>query len=275
MDRSLPSLRQGMALYFIILGLIIVPGTAVYYLVGEHWRQPLLAALLMQLLFIGAPLVVAARACSWEAARAYRLAPVAPGVALLAVTASIALVPAAELIEVGIEKAIPVPAFLEAVFRELLRAEGAADWAMTVLTVAVVPGIGEEILFRGAILTSLGRHLTPPRAVFAAALLFGIMHMNPWQFAGALALGAIYGCMVWWSGSVVPAILAHAVNNSCFIILSNLHGGGPLPLSPGVRALAVSVSIAVTLLCLLAMRARRVPAGEFGLPATAEPPWPR
>lgn len=275
MDNPVPTLRQGMALYFIVLGLVILPGSLVYYLVGEYWRQPLLAALLMQVLFIVAPLWIAARACGWNTARAYRLVPVAPSVALFAVLASVALVPAAELIELGVEKLLPVPSFLEEVFRDLLHAEGAPDWAMTLLTVAVVPGIGEEVLFRGAILSSVARRFTPYRAVFASALLFGIMHMNPWQFTGALVLGMIYGLMAWWTGSIVPSVLAHAVNNTCFIVLANLFGGEPQPLTPAERAIAVTVATTISVLCLLAIRARRRREELPAPPMAADLPWPR
>ena len=50
-------------------------------------------------------------------------------------------------------------------------------------------------------------------------MLFAIIHLNPWQFIGALLLGVIFG---WWfvqTRSLIPCLFGHAVFNAFPLIL--------------------------------------------------------
>ncbi len=91
-----------------------------------------------------------------------------------------------------------------------------------VLCAAVLPGIVEEALFRGVILTGLRRHLSPAAAVLITALLFAALHLDPWRFLPQLTLGLLLG---WWtlrSGSCWPAAVAHAVHNAIVLVVSRM-----------------------------------------------------
>jgi membrane protease YdiL (CAAX protease family) len=88
-----------------------------------------------------------------------------------------------------------------------------AAWKGILLVVIVVP-IVEEIVFRGIVLKGFLEHYTIKKSIFVSALLFGIIHMNPWQFVSASAAGIILG---WWyvkTDSIVTTIFGHALNNS-------------------------------------------------------------
>jgi uncharacterized membrane protein HdeD (DUF308 family) len=58
------------------------------------------------------------------------------------------------------------------------------------------------------------------KAICISALLFALMHLNPWQFTGAFVLGALFA---WWfvnTGSLLPCLVGHALANATpFIIL--------------------------------------------------------
>ena len=84
--------------------------------------------------------------------------------------------------------------------------------------------VAEEFVFRGAILRTLlstfnGRHWT---AIAASAVLFAIAHMNPAQMPHAFLMGLLLGWMYYRTGSIIPGIVVHWVNNSTAYVLSNL-----------------------------------------------------
>jgi membrane protease YdiL (CAAX protease family) len=97
----------------------------------------------------------------------------------------------------------------------LLRSEGALDFAAMVAAVAIVPALCEEILFRGFVQSGLVPRLGGPwRGVASTAVVFGLFHLDPWRFLLVVPLGIFLGWLRHVSGSLWPAILAHALNNA-------------------------------------------------------------
>ena len=112
------------------------------------------------------------------------------------------------------EHAWPEPESWRASMDALLRPSGPADFLGIVLAVAIVPALCEEILFRGFVQAGLVRQAERSWAgVVATAVVFGIFHLDPWRFVPAAILGIFLGWLRQVSGSLWPAILAHAINN--------------------------------------------------------------
>lgn len=106
---------------------------------------------------------------------------------------------------------LPKPEWFTALFRDLVANER-HPWISLFLTV-VVAATTEEAIFRGVILRGLLGHTRPAVAIGISALLFAFIHVNPWQFFGPLAMGVLFG---WWyvrTGSLVPCLIGHALNN--------------------------------------------------------------
>lgn len=82
------------------------------------------------------------------------------------------------------------------------------------LAIAVFGPVCEEVTFRGAIEGYLLKTASPWKAIFISALLFGIIHMNQVQIPFAFALGLLLGWMYYKTGSLLPGILAHFINNA-------------------------------------------------------------
>ena len=80
----------------------------------------------------------------------------------------------------------------------------------------------KEVLFRGVILGGLLAHRTPARAIVWSAVLFAIIHINPWQFPAAFLLGIVFAWVVVQTGSLLPAIVGHAMNNFLIVTASHL-----------------------------------------------------
>ncbi|WP_185855502.1 type II CAAX endopeptidase family protein [Blattabacterium cuenoti] len=80
-------------------------------------------------------------------------------------------------------------------------------------TVLLAP-ICEEILFRGIILNGmLKNNIHPLKAILFSSFLFGITHMNPWQFIGGFFIGNLIGFVYYITSSIINCILLHVFNN--------------------------------------------------------------
>ena len=95
-------------------------------------------------------------------------------------------------------------------------------WAMII--VAVVPGVGEELLFRGLIQQKLSIILRNPHlAIWLAGFLFGLFHFQFYGLIPRMLLGVLFGYLYWWSGSLLLAMVAHFFNNGFTLLMVYLH----------------------------------------------------
>ena len=84
-----------------------------------------------------------------------------------------------------------------------------------IISIAIMAPLVEELLFRGAIQGyMLRKGIKPLHAILIASAIFGIVHMNPIQIPFAFAIGLIFGWLYYRTGSVVPGIIGHFINNS-------------------------------------------------------------
>ncbi len=106
---------------------------------------------------------------------------------------------------------LPIPQGLLNYFTNVLGG-GVSLWG-SLFTVGVVAPLTEEFLFRGLILRGFLGSYSVRKAVVASAILFGLFHLNPWQFTGAVSAGIVFG---WWrvrTGSLWPCLIGHALLN--------------------------------------------------------------
>jgi len=85
------------------------------------------------------------------------------------------------------------------------------------LCVAIAPAIAEEWLFRGYIQSRLLKRWHPLWAILLSSLLFASFHADPVHIIAIVPLGIWLGMMTYASGSIIPAMLAHAYNNALSI----------------------------------------------------------
>lgn len=97
------------------------------------------------------------------------------------------------------------------------------------LMIAILPAIGEELLFRGILIREFDNWFKNPHiAVLLSALLFSALHIQFYGFLPRFALGLIFGYLFIWSGSLWIPMLAHLVNNGTAVIVAYLVGKGML-----------------------------------------------
>lgn len=84
-----------------------------------------------------------------------------------------------------------------------------------ILSITLIVPILEELLFRGAIEGHfLKKGWAPKWAILVSALIFGIIHGNPAQIPFAFLIGLLFGWLYYRTGSVIPGIVGHVINNS-------------------------------------------------------------
>jgi membrane protease YdiL (CAAX protease family) len=89
-----------------------------------------------------------------------------------------------------------------------------AQFVGLLLTVGVLVPICEEIFFRGYIFTAVHQRYGLTPAFIASSLLFALAHANVQAFLPLLFVGATFCYVYWRTGSLVPSMLAHGINNA-------------------------------------------------------------
>ncbi len=210
---STPATGTGQAyvLFGISLCLVITVGTVVQLM---SMRAGLVITefaliLLPAILFVHFKKLDIAEALGWR--------PVKPAVALLAVAVGATSWGVAagmhELLRPLLGSPPEIPGF---------EVQTVGELAVMLLVGALLPGLCEETLFRGAIQGILIRK-GPVTAVVISAALFAAYHVNPWILVPAFFLGVVFGTLVVRTGSTIPAILAHLANNAVAFTVTYLY----------------------------------------------------
>jgi membrane protease YdiL (CAAX protease family) len=104
-----------------------------------------------------------------------------------------------------------------------LRMGSLGEFLFNLFMIALIPAIGEELLFRGALQTLFTRMFKNPHtAILVAAIIFSAMHMQFYGFIPRMLMGVLFGYLVLWFDSLWPAIIAHFVNNGSAVLMAYL-----------------------------------------------------
>lgn len=108
-----------------------------------------------------------------------------------------------------------------AAYDDFLQMDGVSDLGLNILMMALIPAVGEELLFRAGLQQYLGKYLKNHHvAIWVAAVLFSAIHLQFYTFIPRLIMGAGLGYLFFWGGHIGYAIIAHFVNNAAAVMLS-------------------------------------------------------
>ncbi len=104
--------------------------------------------------------------------------------------------------------------------KTFLRAETVTGLLLNLFMIAIIPAIGEELLFRGVI-QRLFSEWTGSRhwGIWIAAIIFSAMHLQFYGFLPRTMLGVLFGYMLVWSGTMWVPVIAHFVNNAAAVLV--------------------------------------------------------
>ena len=104
---------------------------------------------------------------------------------------------------------------------------------INLLMLAIIPAVGEEFIFRGCLQKIFGRWIGNYHiAIWITAIIFSAIHFQFYGFMPRMLLGALFGYLLVWSGSLWLPILAHFMNNGVAVVTAYVfqQQGKPLEL---------------------------------------------
>jgi sodium transport system permease protein len=118
------------------------------------------------------------------------------------------------------DRVMPPPRELVEQMRKLIRPDdGSRSLIVSLLALAATPALCEEALFRGPILRGFRQRFSAPAACVLTGVLFGVLHGDVWRFIPTALLGTLLSWVALRSGSIVPSMLVHLLNNGALIVL--------------------------------------------------------
>ncbi len=121
------------------------------------------------------------------------------------------------------------------------------------LVVAILPAIGEEMVFRGILQRQLERWSRNPHlAIWVAAMIFSAFHLQFEGFIPRLLLGALLGYLLYWTKNLWVPIIAHFFNNALQVLAIYMYQHKWSDFNPGeVEQVSWSLSIFSLILLIL------------------------
>lgn len=151
-----------------------------------------------------------------------------------------------------------------AVTDSLMAGASVPSLLVSVLIVGVFAGLSEELFFRGAMqrIMSASR-MNMHVVVWTVAVVFSLLHFQFFGFVPRMLLGAYFGYLLWWSGSLWVPVIVHMFNNSLVVFntwftLNHPESGFDadkigVGLDSGGEAMVVALSAALTAACIYAI----------------------
>jgi membrane protease YdiL (CAAX protease family) len=155
----------------------------------------------------------------------------------------------------------------EQTVKALLSAQSLNDLLLNLFFVAVLAGVGEELLFRGLIQRILVRKYGRWTGIVIAAILFSAMHMQFYGFFPRFLLGVVLGILFAYSGSLWVAILAHFFYDAILITAAYvnpdlLEAESVIPLLQLIVPALISLLLSVWVIRQMIQRSNEFPPQE-------------
>lgn len=271
-DRPAGRLRPWQALVAFVVGAIaaqvmggiasVVAAGIVAAIDGSHRPEDIarasqsFAAFAAAGIAVGAMLVmVAIGATSMVGARtsdALGLRPAHPSVAFAATLGIFGLGPTGDFVMTKLAEHLPWLTF-DAIPQLNAVARATPIWMLWPV-LALMPGVCEELFFRGMLQRAFGRGVL---AIAVSAVGFALIHLDPHHVAGVLPLGLWLAWVAARADSTWPVIVAHVANNTLAIVATQVPeldrgyggSGGAMPwhwVPIGLAVTTVSALIVVT-----------------------------
>jgi membrane protease YdiL (CAAX protease family) len=150
------------------------------------------------------------------------------GLALLLMLVSIPLV----LYSMNLNQKLPLPEIFkmmedqtEETLKGLLKMESMGEFLVNLTIIALLPAIGEELVFRGVVQQQLMRRIANPMlAIILSAMVFSFAHFQFEGFLPRMLLGIILGWLYWHTRNFWVPVIAHFFNNGIQVAGQYLYG---------------------------------------------------
>jgi uncharacterized protein len=111
---------------------------------------------------------------------------------------------------------------LQAELQAILKALDSSTMGLflKIMAIAILAPLIEELLFRGYLQTALMEKMNHHVAIWVAAFIFALIHLQPMAIPGLMLLGAAFGYIYYRTGSLKTCIVLHMINNGLALAVS-------------------------------------------------------
>lgn len=227
-DSSFKQLRKNKRLFFTpFYGLLYfaLALVALYYVGGRWQAKDIVSGLIKtQFLIIVLPVLVILKIGKFKIKETLRLKGTKAANYLIVPFFAVSGAIVAALIGQLINSIYPFPKeYLEQMY-ELLKMPDLKLWQVFGV-IAVLPGICEEVMFRG-FLYRFYENRNKWYAIWISAALFALFHLDPYRFIPVMFLGVLLGWLLYRTDSIYPSMLSHAINNATALAFMHLSEHG-------------------------------------------------
>ncbi len=125
---------------------------------------------------------------------------------------------------------------------------------LNLLMIAVLPAIGEELIFRGIFQKIFYKVFRSGHmAVWITAFIFSALHFQFFGFIPRLILGLVFGYIYLWSRTLWLPMISHFVNNAVPVIGSYALGWGNIDTHPDISLLKQMPGLTVPVIIIIAI----------------------
>ena len=129
---------------------------------------------------------------------------------------------------------------------------------VNLFVIALLPAVGEEMMFRGWLQRVLGKSVNYHTAIWVSAFVFSAIHFQFYGFIPRMLIGAALGYLYCYTGSLWASIVAHFTNNAVAVISAFLVYNGYISINPDLIGTGdtwylsvASVAVCLTLIFML------------------------
>jgi membrane protease YdiL (CAAX protease family) len=186
----------------------------------EVFNDPLkVVVLITQFLFMLLPTILLVKWWHTKNVKKYiRLNKTSFGEVILAVLATLAIIPAGNYVSNELVRWINIPDFYLEISVMFFKANSPLEFVWLIFVVAITPAICEEVFFRGYVQRTFERTMKF-KSVLLVGFIFGLFHMQPLGLFTLSILGMLFGYFYYKSESLLPAMAAHFTNNFLAVLI--------------------------------------------------------
>lgn len=191
-------------------------------LLASYTRELIISNSAGQLIGLALPALLLARLHATGVSGYLRLRSVDVRLGMLALVGVLGLQPVVQWLA-QVNQDLPLPEsvrLFEQTQLELIRSvlEGGLGVAFNLSMLALVPGLCEELLFRGYAQRQFERATGPVGGILLSGVIFGAYHLRPSQVLPLVVLGVYLAYLTWRTGSLWPAVLVHIAHNGLAVL---------------------------------------------------------
>ncbi len=199
-------------IFFIVILLVL-------FYIGGNWQAKDIARGLIktEIILIFLPTILLLRIAKVDIKKFLKINPVKISNLFLVLFIAFPVMILVLLLTQLINVIYPIPESYLKTMSELLKMENLEMWKIIII-IGVLPGICEEIMFRGYFI-NVFKKKGFWKSILITALLFGIFHLDPFRLLPAGLLGIWLGYLLLRTNSIIVPVFAHFVHNSLAVLI--------------------------------------------------------